>query len=36
VHDTAVRAALLDGRLAIRYLPYDWELNGRFAGAAPE
>jgi hypothetical protein len=36
VQDTAVRAALLDGRLAIRYLPYDWELNGRFAGAAPE
>jgi hypothetical protein len=36
VDDTAVRAALLDGRLTVRYLPYDWELNGRFAGAARE
>lgn len=32
--DGAVRAALLDGRLEIHYLPYDWDLNGRFTGAA--
>lgn len=36
VEDTAVRAALLDGRLQTRYLPYDWDLNGRFAGAVPD
>ena len=36
VDDTAVRAALLDGRLEVRYLPYDWDLNGRFAGVAPD
>jgi hypothetical protein len=23
-----VRAALEDGRLRVKYLPYDWELNG--------
>jgi hypothetical protein len=29
--DGAVRAALEDGRLQLRYLPYDWDLNGRVA-----
>jgi hypothetical protein len=33
VEEPATRAALLEGRLAIRYLPYDWELNGRYAGS---
>ncbi|MBM4197278.1 MAG: DUF547 domain-containing protein [Gammaproteobacteria bacterium] len=32
VQDPAVRAALLEGRLAIRHLDYDWGLNGRFSG----
>lgn len=36
VDDAAVRAAILDGRLAIRYLPYDWDLNGRYVAAAQE
>jgi hypothetical protein len=36
VDDAAVEAALLDGRLAIRYLPYDWDLNGRYVAAAPD
>jgi hypothetical protein len=36
VDDNAVRAALLDGRLGIRHLPYDWDLNGRYAAAAPD
>jgi hypothetical protein len=26
--DGAVRAALEDGRLQLKYLPYDWDLNG--------
>lgn len=30
--DPAGRAALLEGRLAVTFLPYDWGLNGRFAG----
>lgn len=34
VADPAVRAALLEGRLEVQYLPYDWELNGRLAAAA--
>ncbi len=29
--EPAARAALLEGRLAIRHLPYDWDLNGRFS-----
>jgi hypothetical protein len=32
VEEPASRAALLEGRLSIRHLPYDWELNGRFEG----
>jgi hypothetical protein len=36
VADPAVRAALLDGRMGIRYLPYDWELNGRYASRTDE
>jgi hypothetical protein len=28
VQEPATRAALLEGRLAVTYLPYDWELNG--------
>lgn len=31
IEEPAARAALLEGRLAIRYLPYDWELNGHLA-----
>jgi hypothetical protein len=30
--EPAARAALREGRLALRSLPYDWELNGRYAG----
>jgi hypothetical protein len=33
VQEPAARAALNEGRLAIRYLPYDWDLNGRYAAA---
>jgi hypothetical protein len=33
VQEPATRAALNEGRLAVRYLPYDWELNGRYAAA---
>lgn len=29
--DPAVRAALLEGRLQLEYLPYDWDLNGSLA-----
>ncbi len=32
LQEPAARAALLEGRLAIRHLEYDWGLNGRFAG----
>lgn len=32
VQEPAARAALLEGRLAIRHLPYDWDLNGRYSG----
>ncbi len=31
LQEPAARAALLEGRLAIRYLDYDWGLNGRHA-----
>jgi hypothetical protein len=34
VQEPATRAALSEGRLVIRYLPYDWDLNGRYAAAA--
>lgn len=34
VQEPATRAALLEGRLAITYLPYDWELNGGYAAAS--
>lgn len=34
VQEPATRAALLEGRLAITWLPYDWELNGGYAAAA--
>lgn len=30
--DPAARAALLEGRLELSYLPYDWSLNGRLQG----
>jgi hypothetical protein len=30
----AVRAALSEGRLALRYQPYDWQLNGTWSGPA--
>ncbi|GMW06032.1 MAG: DUF547 domain-containing protein [Gammaproteobacteria bacterium] len=30
--EPAARAALLEGRLAIRHLPYDWDLNGHYSG----
>lgn len=33
VQEPAARAALREGRLALRYLPYDWDLNGRFEEA---
>jgi hypothetical protein len=32
VEEPASRAALLEGRLSIRHLPDDWDLNGRFEG----
>jgi hypothetical protein len=35
VADPAVAAALRQGRLKIRYLDYDWSLNGTFSGADP-
>ena len=35
VEEPAARAALTEGRLAIRHLPYDWDLNGRYADATP-
>ena len=35
VQEPATRAALTEGRLAIRHLPYDWDLNGRYAGVSP-
>jgi hypothetical protein len=35
VQEPATRAALTEGRLAIRHLPYDWDLNGRYAGTSP-
>ncbi len=31
--EPAARAALLEGRLKLEFLPYDWDLNGRFAGS---
>ncbi len=31
LQEPAARAALTEGRLAIRYLDYDWGLNGRYA-----
>jgi hypothetical protein len=34
VQEPAARAALTEGRLAIRHLPYDWDLNGRYTGAS--
>ncbi|MCC7490159.1 MAG: DUF547 domain-containing protein [Gammaproteobacteria bacterium] len=34
VDEPASRAALLEGRLALRYLDFDWDLNGRYAGPA--
>jgi hypothetical protein len=34
VDEPATRATLLEGRLAVRYLEYDWALNGRFSGDA--
>jgi hypothetical protein len=36
VDEPASRAALLEGRLAIRHLPYDWDLNGRYEGAGED
>lgn len=33
IEDPAERAALREGRLAIRYLPFDWELNGSLTAA---
>jgi len=33
VDDGAVRAALGEGRLELRYQPYDWQLNGTWSGA---
>jgi hypothetical protein len=32
VQEPAARAALTEGRLVIRHLPYDWDLNGRYTG----
>jgi hypothetical protein len=34
VDDPASRAALLEGRLALRYLDFDWDLNGSYTGTA--
>jgi hypothetical protein len=34
VQEPAARAALTEGRLAIRHLPYDWDLNGHYTGPA--
>jgi hypothetical protein len=34
VQEPATRAALTEGRLAIRHLPHDWDLNGSYAGAS--
>jgi hypothetical protein len=31
IEDPAARAALLEGRLGLRYLPYEWDLNGSLA-----
>jgi len=31
VQEPAARAALTEGRLTIHHLPYDWDLNGRYA-----
>lgn len=31
IEEPAARAALLEGRLTIRHLPYDWDLNGRYS-----
>lgn len=36
VDDPATRAALDEGRLAVAYLPYDWDLNGSYTARPTE
>lgn len=36
VQEPATRAALTEGRLEIRHLPHDWELNGSYSGTGRE